>query len=128
MTLNREQILKAKDSKTETVEVPEWGGTVEVKSMSGSERDAYEQSLIDVETRKPSLANIRAKLGAMTLVDDDGKLLFSEKDVRALGKKSAAALDRICDVAQSLNGLSNEDMEELAKNSKGAQKEENGSG
>ena len=39
-------------------------------------------------------------------------------DVKALGKKSSLALNRVFEVAQRLNGLTERDMEELAGNSK----------
>jgi len=35
-------------------------------------------------------------------------------DVKALGEKSAAALERVFDVARKLSGLSEDDVEELA--------------
>jgi hypothetical protein len=39
--------------------------------------------------------------------------------VEALGKKSAAALNRVFEVAQRLSGITDDDVEELAKNSVG---------
>jgi hypothetical protein len=42
MTLTRDSILNAKDLKKELVKVPEWGGEVYVRCMTGSERDAFE--------------------------------------------------------------------------------------
>jgi hypothetical protein len=63
-----------------------------------------------------NLRNIRAKLVALTVVDEDGNRIFSDEDAEALGKKSAAALDRIFAVAQRLSGLRPEDVEELAGN------------
>ena len=44
--LSRDTILQREDIKTEDVEVPEWGGTVRVRGMSGVERDAFEAGLI----------------------------------------------------------------------------------
>jgi len=52
----------------------------------------------------------------LTICDEEGTRLFAAKDMDELGKKSAAALDRIFTVAQRLNGLSGEDVEDLAKN------------
>ena len=52
----------------------------------------------------------------MSMVDAQGQRLFSEADVAALGKKSAAALGRVYDAAARLAGLSAEDVEELTKN------------
>ncbi len=36
MALTKDQIKQAKDTKTDEVEVPEWGGTVIIKTMQGA--------------------------------------------------------------------------------------------
>lgn len=116
--LTREQILDAQDIQTEVVEVPEWGGSVKVQGMTGRDRDAFEAEIIERKGKDFSvnMRNIRAKLVSLSLVNGDGKRIFYEKDVAALGKKSALALDRVFTVAQELSGISTEDVEELAKN------------
>ena len=38
--LSKSAILCANDLQTEDVDVPEWGGTVRVRSFTGRERDA----------------------------------------------------------------------------------------
>lgn len=116
--LGREDILNAPDIETVTVKVPEWGGAVLVRGLTGEERDIYEQSLIRVRGKKRDvdMRNARARLVAMCVVDENGDRIFSDEDVAALGKKSSAALDRVFDVAQRLSGLREEDMEELAGN------------
>jgi hypothetical protein len=43
------------------------------------------------------------------------------KDITALSKKSAAALDRIFQVAQRLSGIGQEEVEETVKNSEKTQ-------
>jgi hypothetical protein len=117
-TLTREQILSADDLPTQDVDVPEWGGSVTVRSMTGAERDAFEAGLMveEGEDEKNRLNNLRARLCSLCIVDDDGVPLFSPEDVEALGKKSAAALDRVFTKAQTLNGLGAKDVEDLAKN------------
>lgn len=120
--LNREQILKANDLKTETVAVPEWGGDVLVRMMTGTARDKFEEQTFSAGRKKGgksevSFDNIRARLVAAVVVDEEGNLLFTSSDIAELGKKSAAALDRIFTVAQRLNGFTKEDIDELAKNS-----------
>jgi len=109
--------LQADDIVTEPVEVPEWGGTVLIKSMTGNQRDIFEASMIKEagESRKVNLSNIRAKLCAATVVDKDGKQLFTPDDIVDLSEKSASALQRVYDVASRLCGLSNDDVEELAE-------------
>lgn len=117
MRLTREMILNHNDRVTEDVDVPEWGGVVTVAAMTGSERDAFEASLIiQGKGGGMRLENIRAKLVSMTVVDEDGKPMFTAADIAALGAKSSAALDRIFTVAQRLSKLSDKDMEDLEKN------------
>lgn len=119
MLLNKEQILNADDIKTELVDVPEWadGGQVKVKALSGLERDEFEASIVDPRTKSATTNNIRAKLLAVSIVDEDNNLIFSEGDIEALGQKSAKPLDRCFAVAMRLSGLSDKDVDELAKNS-----------
>jgi len=124
--LTRDAILQAEDLPTEDIEVEEWGGAVRVRALTGAERDAFEQSIVEQrgKSTRVNMRNIRAKLVALTVVDGDGKRLFSDKDAELLGKKSAAALDRVFEVAQRLSGLSPEDMEELSGNSEEGQSED----
>jgi hypothetical protein len=119
--LGREKILGADDLASEDVAVPEWGGVVRVRCMTGAERDRFEESIVDQRGKKTrvDMGNIRAKLVAATVVDEEGARIFSDRDVEALGKKSAAALNRVFEVAQRLSGITDDDVEELAKNSVG---------
>lgn len=116
--LSRESILAADDIKKELVSVPEWGGEVLVKALTGAERNDFEQSLVikkgkDVDM---NMKNATAKLCALTMVDEEGKRLFSDADVEALGAKSGSALSRVYEVASRLSGLTKADMDELTKN------------
>ena len=110
--LTREQILQSDDLPRETVQVPEWGGEVQVRTMTGTDRDAFEASLIGKEGR---LENVRARLVSLTLCDESGSRLFSDGDITALGGKSAKALDRVFAVSQRLNGIGT-DQVDAAKN------------
>jgi len=113
--LTREAILKAQDLPQEEVYVPEWGGYVRVRGLTAAERDALESTMLQTNGQV-RLENFRARLVAMSIVDEEGNRLFSDEDVDALGRKSAAALQRVFDVAMRLSGLRAEDVEELAKN------------
>jgi len=123
--LTKDEILKADDSKSEFVEVPEWGGAVYVSTMTAKERDIFEADVY--RGGKVEMANLRAKLVALTVVDKEGRKLFQYKDAELLGKKSARALDRLFAVAQRINGLTKEDIEDLAKNSNSGQGENSSS-
>lgn len=118
--LSRAEILAANDRRIEPLEVPEWGGTIFVRSLTGTERDSYEAGLHDGKG-KVSLENARARLAALTVCDDKGALLFSRADLAALGGKSAKALDRIFDKALALSGMAKGDVEAAAKNSESGQ-------
>ena len=120
MMLTRDQILEAPDLKTEAVQVPEWGGSVLVRSMNGADRDAFEASMITTladGTRKPDMANMRAKLVALTVVDEAGNRLFDITDVARLALKSATALERVFIAAQRLNGIGPASEDDAVKNS-----------
>jgi hypothetical protein len=112
--LNREAILSAVDLKKELVKVPEWGGEVYISMMTGEARDAWEQGLVG--GKGANLDNIRARLVAFTAVDDQGKRLFSNEDAIVLGQKSATALERCVKVAQKLNRLTEQELDDLVKN------------
>ncbi|GGV80494.1 hypothetical protein [Streptomyces thermoviolaceus] len=116
--LSAEQILDADDLPWEDVEVPEWGGTVRVRGMSGTDRDRFEAAMLSKDMKSVSkdtaLERYRARLAAACLVDDTGKRLFrSDAEIKRLGEKSAQALQRVVDVASRLSGLTQEDQDEL---------------
>jgi len=113
--LTREAILAADDLKREEVQVPEWGGAVCVTTMTGAGRDAWEQSLVGAKGAV-NITNVRARLVAYTVVDAEGQRLFTDADAEALGRKSAAALDRCAKVAQRLNGLNDTALEDARGN------------
>lgn len=116
--LSADDILKAPDLRTQKLEVPEWGGHVYVRLMTGTERDEFEQEFVDLRTGKRggSVKNIRAKFAARVMSDKDGRRLFTDKQIDQLGQKSAAALDRVFDMGLRLNGLAESDVQELAGN------------
>lgn len=115
MLLTKAAILESHDVHLESVFVPEWSGTINVRVMSGLERDRWEGRLLDIEKTK-SYDNLRATLVAMTACDADGNRLFDDSDITALGNKSAAALSRVYEVALRVNALTQAVREELAKN------------
>lgn len=127
--LTRTDILAAKDMVTEVVPVPEWGGDVIVRGLTGAERDDLESTIIQQHQRntKINLHNLRAKMAAKSIVDEQGKRLFADQDIEALSAKSAVALQRVFNVAQRLAGMSADDVEELTKNSVSAPSGDSGS-
>jgi hypothetical protein len=129
MGSKRDRILARDDIKYEPVYVPEWEETVLVRSLTAAERDEFEEkSLVKKgKTRELTLANIRARLVVLTACDEDKSPLFRPNDTIPLSTKNGAAVDRLFSVAQRLSGLSNEDIEEVAKNSVAVPSEDSGS-
>jgi hypothetical protein len=115
--LNKDMILGADDMKTIDVPVPEWGGDVRLRTLTGGERDKFESDSIDQrgKSNKMNLVNLRARLVALCAIDESGKRMFGDNEVTKLGAKSAAVLDRLFTAAQKLNGMTQEDVEELTE-------------
>lgn len=113
--LSADDILNADDLGTEDVDVPEWGGKVRVRGLTGTERDQFEARF--VEGKAKGFEAFSARLVAACAVDESGKRLFQGEAVtRRLGAKSAVAMARVSDVARRLSGFSEEDRDELAGN------------
>lgn len=119
MTLTAEQIDRANDLPTRREPVPEWGGEVILRTIPGTERDAFEASMgkLSVDERQ---WNWRSRMLALCLVDDAGARLYSDDQVERLGKKCGAVLDRLYDVAAAMNGTSAKAVKEAEKNSESA--------
>lgn len=111
--LTKAQILGAIDLPSETVNVPEWGGAIVVRTMTGTERDTFEQDLAD-DKDNPIF---RARMLVRCLTDENGAPLFTDDDVDALSAKSCKALERVYNVARRLNGIGNDQAEALRGNS-----------
>lgn len=113
----KDTILGAVDRPSQAVEVLEWGCTVMVRTLSGAERDAFESETFEAKGRI-NKQNIRARFLALCLCDAEGNRIFTTaEDAKKLGEKSAAVLDRLFEIAQKMNGLTQADVDELAKNS-----------
>lgn len=111
--LTRDQILSANDlPEMKKVSVPEWGGEVFVKVMTGRERDAFEKAHLDTKG-----SDVRARMVAATVCDETGKPLFSLNDVNALAAKSWIALNRVVEASSEINQVSEAAIADLEKNS-----------
>ena len=133
--LNFDDIVASQDKEYEDVDVPEWGGTVRIATMSGEDRDRWELSMMqadDSSERGFKLnfdAYSRVRLVALCLVDNDFNRIFVTKEqIEKLSQKSGKVMDLLYDVAQRVNGITDEDIDDLEKNSKSAQNGDSGLG
>ena len=108
--LSKGAILAADDIKIKTVEVPEWGGSVGLRVISGLDRDKFEQSFSDKE-----LGNFRIRFLAASLCDENGGRLFTDADVEELGRKSSLVINRLFGMAFAHSAFTGEAVEELGK-------------
>jgi hypothetical protein len=113
--LTRDMILKSDDLAKEKVSVPEWGGSVYVRCLTGVEREQWEGIAIRARDAK-NYTKVRTSLLTMCLVDEKGNRLFADQDVRDLGQKSAKAMDRLVDVALRISGISEGEIEKMEGN------------
>lgn len=127
-TLTKKDIQDVEDRKTQMVDVPEWGGKVFVKTLSGSERDKIESRIYQESKDKGAASDIRAMLVVAAAVDGAGKKLFDESDIKWLSEKSAIALDRVADVARVLAGMMIDSIDDAEKNLGAAQSDDLSSG
>lgn len=118
---------KAKQLKRATVDVPEWSmigdDAIVLQAMTGTARDAYEAEIVGNRAgkdRRLNLSNLRSRLVARCIIDPEtGELVYDYRrltDIDELGSFNAAGLDRLFQVAQELNGITDDDVEKLEKN------------
>jgi hypothetical protein len=121
---SRDEILAVQDLPFKDVPVPEWGGkTVRVLGLSAAEASDFAGRMVHVDDKgkvtSTEMTDFMPNLLSRTLADENNELLFTKKDVAALGKKSAKVMSRLFKVAMDLSGL-DEMAEQLAvKNSDG---------
>lgn len=120
--LNRKQLLLKEPIQMEKVQINE-EDFVFVRQMSGRERDRFEQSIIKRvkgpkgEETQTVMTDFRAKLAVATVCDEKGEYLLDAEDIPTLSQNmTAATLEKIVEVANRLNKISEKDKEELTKN------------
>lgn len=113
--LTKDQILAADDLGLLKLSVPEWGGDVYIRVMTVGERDAYENEW--QRKKETGVDDFRTKFLVRCLVDEKGNRLFDNGDVARLATKSARIMNRVWLAAMEHNNLSDQSIEELAKNS-----------
>lgn len=114
--LTANQILSANDTKVEPVEVPEWGGTVYVRVLRGTDRDQFEEWV-----NKEKDKSVRCRFLVLSLCDEKGNLLFTAEQMKSLNEKSGDVLARVFERAWDINYLSPKAVEELGKDSPSGQ-------
>lgn len=118
--LTRAEILAADDLDLTPVEVPEWGGTVYVRSMTGKEHLAWERDIrarvvaqrtAAADTDDQALGDMLADQGVHVdllvrcVCDENGELLFTADDIPALEAKAYTVLEPLIRAAAKASGI-----------------------
>lgn len=111
----KNQIFKAQDVKLEAVEVPEWGVTLHVKTLSGAER-AKLRSISDALSKSGRESEADTHLLILSACDAQGNKVFNDNDFTALNEKNASVITRVAMAALKVNGLGEQAVEEAKKN------------
>lgn len=126
--LDRSKLLAKETLKIEKVELGN-DEFVYVRQMTGREKDRWEASLLKtvpdgkggIKTES-NMNDFRAKLVVNTICDENGTLLLNYDDYALLSSNmSADTLDKLVKASQGLNAISEEDKDEILKNSEGGQ-------
>ncbi len=130
--LSRDGILSADDLPRVRVAVPEWGGHVHVRGMTGEEREAFEAENTRLRKGRGEddlswYQGYRARLLVRSLCDESGALLFGPEDAVRLSGKSDAALERCYRACKPLSLPGEEDVVQEAGKSGGASSDAPGS-
>jgi len=121
-------IMAADDLAYEEMVVPEWNDMkVRVRQLTGSERGFFEGAVTKVGGVGDDMSvqmdptKMRVTLVALTLCDEKGKRIFTDREIDALGTKSSSAIERIYEVSARMSGLTAESVEEASDLSEATQ-------
>lgn len=119
MALSKKAILAAKDTKLKgPVPVPEWGGDVYFRTISGMERDQFEDAYSEQKMK-----SFRARFLVLTISDENGDRLFDDSEVESLGQKSSVVINRLFDAGWQHNAFTQEAVDALGEGSPSDQSE-----
>lgn len=115
--LSIDDIFSSNDLKTVKVEIPQWGGAIFVRIMTGKERDEFEHRMLKRQ-KTLNFKGMRAYLITTCVVDKDGNKLFQddEKTRGSIEAKAGAALDIITEEIMKINHISGTDVQNLVGN------------
>jgi hypothetical protein len=111
----RDQIINADDIEHEIIEVPVWGVSIEVRSMTGRARTRLIKTAtdndgqLDMETLYPDMVILCA------FDPETGEQIFTQDDRDLLLSKSAGPLELIALAAMRISGMTPDAVEVAGK-------------
>lgn len=101
--LNLDAIFAAPDLSTDTVDVPEWGGKVEVQGLTKAQQLAVRKKAV-----KGGVID-EGKMEGLMIVQGVTNPKLEEQHIGELFKKASGPLDRILKKIMDLSGMSEDD-------------------
>lgn len=120
----RERILRKNDRASESLTIPEWDVTVEVRSMSGKLRNRYVELVttngLDKESDPAKVGAVMLPLMPEFVLDgvydpETGERVFQEGDLEALLEKDGEVIQRIAQKVIGLSKLGEQAVDEAGK-------------
>lgn len=99
--LSFDEIMRAPDHRTQTIEVPEWGGAVRLRTITIEERERWEQHVKDDIDQ----GRLYARFVALCMVDENDQRIVPEAQLEFFARRAAGPMKRVFDAAQKLNGI-----------------------
>jgi hypothetical protein len=98
------------------MEIEEWGVTIELRSMNGTQRARMMKESFDAQTKE-----VRWDYASLIIAGaydpETGELIFTESDRESLNGKHGGILEEIAMEVLKLSGLSDDSLVESEKNS-----------
>ena len=107
-------ILAINDRQQESVVIPEWNDAeVFIRTMGAVERAKYEAKLMSLKDAglDERMWTIKLTLVVLCACDESGNRLFTDDQFEAVADKSADAIDRLFDVINRLNLVTQDQVE-----------------
>ncbi len=116
-----EKILASDDLPRKKLRIPVWNVTLYIQTLTALEYEAMQDDLKkwrkDHHYGEDSVRFLHPFFASRLAVNEDGSRVFKDSDIPRLAKKSCAALTKLVNAGMKLNGISEDEVEELAKNS-----------
>lgn len=121
MGLSREQIAAAVETggpTTTEVFVPELGGTVTVRELTGPLRNDFEVAVAQAATKNGAQAMQKVTLDmlAVCVLDDEGNKLLDSNLIRRLWNSKPKVVFRLREEIIGVSAMSDDDAESMAEN------------
>ena len=119
----RERLLsKRSEIAVEAVHIDGDDSPYYVRRMRTRDRAAFDKAVSVKSGKKTEFTNadFRAKLLSFTVCDEKGERLFDASDVGLIADLPAVVVEPLVAAAAKLNGLTDDSVEEAAKNSEAA--------